>query len=235
MEFIYSRNEIWKKYPRANTIVLSWCYLIAISNYISYFSNIIYFYIIKNNNCVNQSTEDIWQAICLMFAVVYCCLSHNIINKFTLIPNRMYNIKIYLFNFTILYLFSFTNIYITLCYSSQSDAIMCKTIQMCKDNYIVFVISTNLYFLWMNTVLLHIILTWLLHVAQTNVRITNLNNLRIDHTDQEIECVICFELLRENSVVRTPCNHYFHNNCLLEWVIINNTCPVCRINFGDIV
>jgi len=261
MEFIYSRNEIWNKYPRAN--VTYWSYLIAISNYAIYFINIIYFYTAppypstrsvdtKKENCATSEIIVIWELICLIFVIMFCCLSNNLVNKFTLMPNRLYDlrstrreasydIKFYFINFAIAYLFSFVNIYITSCYYSESSKIeMCKDIQLCKDNYILFIVSTNLYFLWMNSILAHILVTWVLHNIQKNNKIANLNNLRVLQLgEQETECVICFEPLQPSvdltlCVVKTQCNHYFHNNCLFEWIQINNTCPVCRINFADI-
>lgn len=241
MEFIYSRNEIWNKYPRANILVTYWSYLIAISNYAIYFINIIYFYT-KKENCATSEIIVIWELICIIFVIMFCCVSNNLVNKFTLMPNRLYDIKFYFINFAIAYLFSFVNIYITSCYYSESSKIeMCKDIQLCKDNYILFIVSTNLYFLWMNSILAHILVTWLLHNIQKNNKIANLNNLRVLQLgEQETECVICFEPLQPSAdltlcVVKTPCNHYFHNNCLFEWIQINNTCPVCRINFADIV
>lgn len=242
MEFIYSRNEIWNKYPRANVLVTYWSYLIAISNYAIYFINIIYFYT-KKENCATSEIIVIWELICLIFVIMFCCVSNNLVNKFTLMPNRLYDIKFYFINFAIAYLFSFVNIYITSCYYSESSKIeMCKDIQLCKDNYILFIVSTNLYFLWMNSILAHILVTWVLHnIQKKNNKIANLNNLRVLQLgEQETECVICFEPLQPSvdltlCVVKTSCNHYFHNNCLFEWIQINNTCPVCRINFADIV
>ena len=151
MEFIYSRNEIWNKYPCANILMTYWSYLIAISNYAIYFINLIYFYVIKGDCTTSSEIIIIWELVCLIFAIMFCCVSNNLVNKFTLMPNRLYDIKFYFFNFTIAYLFSFVNIYITTCYYSESSTIkMCKDIQMCKDNYILFIVSTNLYFLWMN-------------------------------------------------------------------------------------
>ena len=238
MNFIYSRNEIWRKYPRANTLALTWCYLIAISNYITYFVNIIYFYGIKSSSCDEHNGNWnifflIWVIMCFILSIMICCMPSNNINKFTLIPTGILNMKFYLFNFTIAYLFSFTNVYITAFYyhfPSQPKE--------CKDTYLLFVVSTNLYFLWMNTALVHIVTTWFLHLYQKKKKSLNLDNLRVvaPITNEENECVICFEALTlETIVVKTPCNHFFHNKCLLEWILINNSCPVCRINFGNIV
>jgi hypothetical protein len=50
-------------------------------------------------------------------------------------------------------------------------------------------------------------------------------------------CAICYSNLDQNAdiemnlinvILRTPCNHYFHRNCLKEWYKKSNTCPICR-------
>lgn len=53
-------------------------------------------------------------------------------------------------------------------------------------------------------------------------------------------CSICIETfdLGEN-LVRTPCNHVFHEHCLSRWLDSRDTCPVCRhdieehLNYSD--
>jgi len=50
------------------------------------------------------------------------------------------------------------------------------------------------------------------------------------HVDSKLDCPICkdeFELNTE--VVEMPCNHMFHPECLLHWLEIHNSCPVCRL------
>eukprot|EP01063_Lacrimia_lanifica_P007737 TRINITY_DN14981_c0_g1_i1.p1 TRINITY_DN14981_c0_g1~~TRINITY_DN14981_c0_g1_i1.p1 ORF type:complete len:249 (+),score=67.24 TRINITY_DN14981_c0_g1_i1:181-927(+) len=45
----------------------------------------------------------------------------------------------------------------------------------------------------------------------------------------EFKCVICLEDLPPRSKAKCmPCKHLFHEACLLEWLLKNNTCPVCR-------
>ena len=29
-------------------------------------------------------------------------------------------------------------------------------------------------------------------------------------------------------VMRTPCSHYFHRECLVNWVDVKMECPTCR-------
>ncbi len=42
-----------------------------------------------------------------------------------------------------------------------------------------------------------------------------------------IECSICMNDIESNQH-NTECNHTFHNNCLSDWLEVNNSCPLCR-------
>lgn len=45
------------------------------------------------------------------------------------------------------------------------------------------------------------------------------------------ECCICMsEFQEDEDVTPLPCNiaHYFHAQCVTEWLKTNNTCPLCR-------
>ncbi|KAM1376653.1 hypothetical protein PS1_038648 [Malus domestica] len=44
-------------------------------------------------------------------------------------------------------------------------------------------------------------------------------------------CPICLGEYRPNETLRTipQCNHYFHANCIDEWLGRNATCPLCRL------
>ncbi|RRT63072.1 hypothetical protein B296_00042997 [Ensete ventricosum] len=43
------------------------------------------------------------------------------------------------------------------------------------------------------------------------------------------DCTICLEAFVPNDqVLVTPCNHMFHNDCLVPWVKSQGKCPVCR-------
>ncbi|KAJ6838986.1 uncharacterized protein M6B38_317785 [Iris pallida] len=47
--------------------------------------------------------------------------------------------------------------------------------------------------------------------------------------DDGKQCTICLEnLVRNEQVMVTPCNHTFHNDCLVPWVKGHGNCPVCR-------
>lgn len=48
--------------------------------------------------------------------------------------------------------------------------------------------------------------------------------------NREIKCLICLCEWKKDDHIRTlPCFHEFHSECIDEWLIINNSCPVCRL------
>jgi hypothetical protein len=52
-----------------------------------------------------------------------------------------------------------------------------------------------------------------------------------DAEDGEEECVICRTGVDTEdlaSVMVTPCNHVFHERCLLQWMVYKMECPICR-------
>ncbi|GAB1313413.1 hypothetical protein MFIFM68171_03623 [Madurella fahalii] len=43
------------------------------------------------------------------------------------------------------------------------------------------------------------------------------------------KCVICVDdVARGEKVAVLPCNHFFHGDCVVPWLKLHNTCPVCR-------
>lgn len=47
----------------------------------------------------------------------------------------------------------------------------------------------------------------------------------------EIACPICYENYREDEKLKIlNCRHYFHINCIDEWLSRNSICPICRID-----
>ncbi|WVZ77540.1 hypothetical protein U9M48_025398, partial [Paspalum notatum var. saurae] len=57
-------------------------------------------------------------------------------------------------------------------------------------------------------------------------------------TDDEAShgCAVCKDGISPGqSVLKLPCKHYFHGDCIRPWLNIRNTCPVCRFELptGD--
>lgn len=50
------------------------------------------------------------------------------------------------------------------------------------------------------------------------------------------ECCCCTECFNaEKEIVCTPCDHYFHKECLGEWLKLARTCPLCRKDLDETV
>ncbi len=41
-----------------------------------------------------------------------------------------------------------------------------------------------------------------------------------------MDCVICMQKMRDKVI--TPCNHQFCRECILQWILKKNNCPICR-------
>jgi hypothetical protein len=50
--------------------------------------------------------------------------------------------------------------------------------------------------------------------------------------DDQPECVICLEHFRDSQLVCKPtnekCNHLFHKDCMMVWLMLHTRCPICR-------
>ncbi|KAJ8550786.1 hypothetical protein K7X08_000156 [Anisodus acutangulus] len=81
------------------------------------------------------------------------------------------------------------------------------------------------------------------HLAETDglrrrappTAVSVLNNLprlvvKEDHEQLDsLSCAICKDSLFVGTVVnRLPCSHLYHPSCILPWLVLRNSCPLCR-------
>jgi hypothetical protein len=51
----------------------------------------------------------------------------------------------------------------------------------------------------------------------------------MDENDSCFKCLICQFEYQEKETVRTlPCGHYFHQECVDQWLLVKDFCPYCR-------
>ncbi|XP_027006569.1 E3 ubiquitin-protein ligase RNF126 [Tachysurus fulvidraco] len=65
--------------------------------------------------------------------------------------------------------------------------------------------------------------------------IKNLPTVQIaeEHVGAGLECPVCKEDYTVGESVRQlPCNHLFHNDCIVPWLEQHDTCPVCRMSLS---
>ena len=57
----------------------------------------------------------------------------------------------------------------------------------------------------------------------------------VETTNKDEACPICMEQFEASSIVRQlPCQHLFHDNCVLQWFVKDDRCPKCRTNINKI-
>ena len=61
--------------------------------------------------------------------------------------------------------------------------------------------------------------------------IFKLKRLKMSQNNEDIECAICFE--PSEDCIKTPCNHYFHENCLDDHLYENALCPTCNFKLYE--
>ncbi|XWS34432.1 hypothetical protein CRYUN_Cryun21dG0038300 [Craigia yunnanensis] len=48
---------------------------------------------------------------------------------------------------------------------------------------------------------------------------------------EDAECCICLSSYEDGVDLHTlPCNHHFHSTCIVKWLKMNATCPLCKYN-----
>lgn len=62
-----------------------------------------------------------------------------------------------------------------------------------------------------------------------NLPLVKLTVEELQKEDDVVVCAVCKEkILVDEEVKKLPCCHYYHGDCIMPWLSIRNTCPVCR-------
>ncbi|KAG5581703.1 hypothetical protein H5410_052330 [Solanum commersonii] len=66
-------------------------------------------------------------------------------------------------------------------------------------------------------------------VPASKSSIVLLESMEADERNSNDECLVCLdELGEETEVVRLPCSHMFHAECITKWLENSHYCPLCR-------
>lgn len=69
------------------------------------------------------------------------------------------------------------------------------------------------------------------HPPASKAAIESMPIVEIDstHIGTESHCAVCKEAFELGTEVREmPCKHIYHSDCILPWLSLRNSCPVCR-------
>ena len=68
-------------------------------------------------------------------------------------------------------------------------------------------------------------------VTNNQDSICGFEKVELKNVDSGDECMICLEELSTGlplGIIRSPCSHFYHYNCILTWIQRSSSCPICR-------
>jgi E3 ubiquitin-protein ligase RNF115/126 len=55
-----------------------------------------------------------------------------------------------------------------------------------------------------------------------------------EDTSKNLQCTVCMEdFVLKESVRQLPCGHKFHDDCIIPWLEMHGSCPICRKLFNS--
>lgn len=52
--------------------------------------------------------------------------------------------------------------------------------------------------------------------------------------DASLQCSVCWEDFKLDEPVRKlVCDHFYHTDCIVPWLQLHGTCPICRKSLND--
>lgn len=67
-------------------------------------------------------------------------------------------------------------------------------------------------------------------------RINEIPNVKItaEEVERKMQCSVCWDDFKLDETVRKlPCSHLFHENCIVPWLNLHSTCPICRKSLAN--
>ncbi|TVT99608.1 hypothetical protein EJB05_55038, partial [Eragrostis curvula] len=66
-------------------------------------------------------------------------------------------------------------------------------------------------------------------VGASGAAIASLPKTTVTVVREKAECAVCLEGYAIGDALRTmPCNHDFHERCIVDWLRVSRMCPLCR-------
>ncbi|XP_020903153.2 E3 ubiquitin-protein ligase RNF126-B isoform X2 [Exaiptasia diaphana] len=68
-----------------------------------------------------------------------------------------------------------------------------------------------------------------------NDKIESLPTVKVTHHDVEakVDCAVCQEpLTLDEEVKALPCRHLYHKDCIVPWLQMHDSCPICRLSLS---
>ncbi|XP_076339506.1 E3 ubiquitin-protein ligase RNF115-like isoform X1 [Tachypleus tridentatus] len=54
-------------------------------------------------------------------------------------------------------------------------------------------------------------------------------HIQQDQVDHNLQCSVCMEDFKTGEAVKKlSCQHHYHNDCIIPWLELHGTCPICR-------
>ncbi len=60
-------------------------------------------------------------------------------------------------------------------------------------------------------------------------RIVPLTLIKKDNIFNEELCIICYVNFKKQNYISLPCNHIYHEKCILKWLDNKMECPICKM------
>ncbi|ALC47114.1 CG11982 [Drosophila busckii] len=67
-------------------------------------------------------------------------------------------------------------------------------------------------------------------------RINEIPNVKIsaEEVERKMQCSVCWDDFKlDESVRKLPCSHLYHENCIVPWLNLHSTCPICRKSLAN--